>query len=215
MPKGISKRARTPRPLTAKQREVLNFITERVDSFNYPPTLREICDRFNMHSTNAARCVLKALEDKNFIIRRSSLARGIALTSNRRRQTDSVRVPIVGSVAAGTPLLAEENLDGELIIDRTLFPSGDGFALRVRGDSMTGDGINDGDIVLARQDYDLTPGSIVVALIGDEATVKRCFKEGNVVRLEPSNPDFKAIEVHLDREDFRIVGRVVGLFRRY
>ncbi len=206
---------RAARPLTDKQRAVLEFIAGKVERKGYPPTLREIGARFDIRSTNGVRSVLTALERKGYIRRKPYLSRGIELTGSLRRRSREVRVPIVGRVAAGEPLLAEENLEGDLVIDRDLFPAGDGFALRVKGDSMREAGIVDGDIVLARPDLPVGTGSIVIALIGDEATVKRFYPEGERVRLEPANKLFEPIILDRRTPGFRIVGRVVGLYRRF
>lgn len=208
-------RSPVPRPLTNRQKAVLDFIADEVDGKGYPPTMREIGARFNIGSTNGVRSLLCALERKGFITRQPYLSRSIELTKMSFTRKGVARIPIVGRVAAGMPLLAEENIEGEVLIDSDLFPAGDGFALRVKGLSMIEDGINDGDIVLARPDLPLNNGAIVVALLGDEATVKRYYPECNRVRLQPSNENFGPIIVESDTPGFRIVGKVVGLYRRY
>ncbi len=208
-------RKRTPRPITQRQRSILDFIAEEVDKKGYPPTIREIGANFGIGSTNGVRSVLSALERKGFISRKPYLSRSIELLKTPDRNIGMARIPIVGRVAAGMPLLAEENLEGEILIDRDLFPSGDGFALRVRGNSMIEAGINDGDIVLARPDLPIDTGTIVIALIGDEATVKRYYPETNRIRLQPANETIGPIIIERNTPGFRIVGRVVGLYRRY
>jgi len=214
---------RTPRPLTERQRTIWVFIAEEATKNGYPPTIREIGFRFGISSTNGVRSLLGALETKGVIKRQPFLSRGIEILKwpDHLRQPDYARdlkftvIPIVGRVAAGTPILAEENIEGEIIIDRSLFPSGDGFALRVAGNSMVEAGIRDGDIVLARPDLPLEVGSIVVALIGEEATVKYYYPERSRVRLEPANSAYGPIIIEKGTPDFKLVGRVVGLYRRY
>ncbi len=209
---------RTPRPLTLRQRQAWEYIASEVRRLGYPPTLREIGDRMKIGSTNGVRCLMEALEKKGFIRRAPFLSRGIELLKRPvvgNEASEMVRVPIVGRVAAGAPLLAEQNIEGELLIDRALFPAGDGFALRVKGESMIEAGIRDGDIVMARPDLPLDTGSIVVALIDDEATVKYYFPDRNGVKLVPGNPQFQPIFVECNTPGFHVVGKVVGLFRRY
>ncbi|MFH0765085.1 MAG: transcriptional repressor LexA [Calditrichota bacterium] len=201
--------------MTDRQRSILAFISADIESRGRPPTLREIGSHFGIGSTNGVRAALITLEQKGWIKRDPYSSRGIMLIKTSALPASVVRIPIVGRVAAGAPLLAEENIEGELLMDRCLFPSGDGFALRVKGSSMINAGISDGDIVLARPDLPLENGSIVVALIGEEATVKRFYPERDRVRLEPANEAFGPIIIERNTPGFRIVGRVVGLYRRY
>jgi len=203
------------RPLTDRQRDVMAFIAEEVVRHDRPPTLREIGARFHIGSTNGVRSLLGALERKGYLRRRRYLSRGIELVQMPGDVGGVVRVPIVGRVAAGQPLLAEENLEGELLLDRGMFKASDGFALRVRGESMVEAGIMDRDIVLARPNLPLKAGDIVVAIIGDEATVKHYYPERKRVRLEPANPHFDTIVVEHKSPGFHIAGKVVGLYRRY
>lgn len=208
-------RKRTARPLTPRQRSVLDFIADEVSKKGYPPTMREIGAHFQIGSTNGVRSLLSALERKGFITRQPYLSRSIELLKTSDRNVGMAKIPIVGRVAAGMPLLAEENIEGEILIDRDLFPSGDGFALRVKGNSMIEAGINDGDIVMARPDLPVDTGSIVIALIGDEATVKRYYPHPDHIRLQPANENIGPIIVERNTPGFRIVGKVVGLYRRY
>jgi len=209
------KRQKALRPITPHQERVLEFIAEQVNRRGYPPTLREIGAKFNIGSTNGVRCILTALEQKGHIRRSPARSRGIELVRGYETAGGMVRIPIVGRIAAGLPLLAVENLEGDILLDRDLFPHADGFALRVKGRSMIDAGIADGDVILARPDLPLEPGSIVVAIIGDEATVKKYYPERDRVRLEPANPQFGPIIIEKDAPGFRIAGRVVGLYRRY
>jgi repressor LexA len=210
MPKG--KRSKEPTP---RQAQVYRFISDHITRESRPPTIREIGAFMGVGSTNAVRGVLTALEKKGYIKRTSFLSRAIELTRQARKAVDTIRIPIVGRVAAGLPLLAVENIEGEITVSRDLIRAEDGFALRVKGQSMIEAGINDGDLVLARPDLPVDQGSIVVALIGDEATVKRYYVDGNLIRLEPANPHFEPIQVQIDDPGFRIAGRVVGLYRKY
>lgn len=206
------------KPPTRRQQEVLDFIESQLTQSGRPPTIREIGAKLNIGSTNGVRSLLEALERKGYLKRKPYLSRGIELTKQAAAALSLPpvkTVPIVGRVAAGQPLLAEENIEGELILDGDLFRTNDGFALRVQGQSMVEAGIMDGDIVLAQADAMVGPGMIVVALLGDEATVKRYYPEKERVRLEPANPHFGPIIVEKDTPGFRIAGKVVGLFRKY
>lgn len=209
------------RPVTDRQRSVWGFISKEAVRCGYPPTLREIGEHFNIGSTNGVRTILEALERKGYVRRQPYLSRGIEILKwpdqmgTFEEESRVTRIPIVGQVAAGVPLLAEQNIEGELLIDRSLFPAGDGFALRVKGLSMIEAGINDGDIVLARPDLPFEKGAIIVALIDDEATVKYYFPENDKIRLEPANPNFKPIWINRNTHGFKVVGKVVGLYRRY
>ncbi len=205
------------RPLTKRQHQVLEFIADQVTGHGRPPTLREIGSHLNIGSTNAVRSLLSALERKGYVRRRPYLSRGIELLKTPPDVSlgGMVSIPIVGRVAAGQPLLAEENIEGTILLDRDLFKAGDGFALRVKGQSMIDAGIHDGDLVLARPDLPIEKGAVVVALIGDEATVKYFYPENDRVRLEPANPYFGPIIIEKGAPGFSVVGKVVGLYRRY
>ena len=210
-------RARKPRKITNRQQQVLDYIGVHIQRDGRPPTLREIGKHFHMVSTNAVRTILTSLEHKGYLRRHRYLSRGIDLTNPvTPASVGSVTsVPILGSVAAGQPLLAVENREGVLLIDRDLLPSDEGFALRVQGQSMSGAGIFDGDLVIAVPNLPVSPGEVVVAVIGDEATVKRYYPEGENIRLEPENPAYAPIMVRPDADNFRLAGRVIGLFRRF
>jgi repressor LexA len=198
--------------LTAKQRRVLDFIAGRIQRNGAPPTIREIGKRFGMSSTNSVRDVLTALVKKGCIRRKPLVSRGIELVEDWA--SSFVSVPVVGRIAAGLPITAVENLEGNVAVDSS-FVSGEGvFSLRVVGDSMKEAGIFDGDMVLVRQQSTAQKGEIVVAVIGDEATVKRYYPEGKKVRLEPANPDFEPITVDRKTPGLFIAGKVIGLLRK-
>ncbi len=179
----------------------------------FPPSVREIAQSFEI-STRAAYDHLWAIEKKGYVRRDPMKPRAIEILGNKGRDminSDAVAfVPLVGRVAAGVPILADQNVDDHLAFPATMVQSGNIFALEVRGDSMIGDGILDGDYVLVREQQIAEPGETVVALLGEEATVKRFYREKNRVRLEPANPTMGPII----SDDVSIVGKVVGVFRR-
>ncbi|SVB98349.1 uncharacterized protein METZ01_LOCUS251203 [marine metagenome] len=199
--------------LTDKQQNVFDFIREQVNRMGFPPSVREIAQSFEI-STRAAYDHLRAIEKKGYIRRDPMKPRAIEILGNKGRDminSDAVAfVPLVGRVAAGVPILADQNVDDHLAFPATMVQSGNIFALEVRGDSMIGDGILDGDYVLVREQQIAEPGETVVALLGEEATVKRFYREKNRVRLEPANPTMGPII----SDDVSIVGKVVGVFRR-
>ncbi len=208
-----------PKELTERQQAIFDFIAGIIRSRGAPPTIREIMEAFDINSTNGVRTTLAALEKKGHIRRHARLSRGIELVDQGKTtpaQYDTVEVPVLGRVAAGSPILATENIDSSVHVDRSLLPSsGEVFALSVQGDSMIEAGILDGDVVVARQQETADRGEIVVALIDDEATVKRFDPGPDAIRLLPENSSYEPIVVRPDEGiDFRIAGRVVGLMRR-
>lgn len=216
---------RDRKSLTPRQREVFEFIKERIEETNRPPTLREIGLRFQISSTNGVRSILAALVKKNFIARSPKLSRGIDLPQTTREPSTRIsptaeikvlEIPIVGRVAAGQPILAVENLEGTVVVDRDfLMRQENVFALKVHGDSMIDAGIHHGDLVFARQQNTAERGQIVVALIGEETTVKYYFPEAGRVRLEPANEAYGPIIVDVNTPDFSILGRIIGVMRKY
>lgn len=198
--------------LTARQKEVYEFIRECITSNGLPPTIREVGAKFGMSSTNAVRDVLNALERKGFITRREGISRGIELTTPL--SGDYVNVPLIGRIAAGMPLTAHENIEGSFAVDRSFVPGEEIFSLKVQGDSMVNAGIYNGDFVLVKKQVTAEKGDIVVAVIGDEATVKRFYPERRRVRLEPENPDYGPIIVDKNSPGFYIAGKVIGLLRK-
>ena len=213
------KEERAPmRELTSRQRDVLGFIRTFTGRHGVPPTVREIGERFRV-TPRAAFDHLRALERKGMLQRRASAGRtSRALTLTGAAITAGYRsIPILGRVAAGLPLLAEENRDGELPLAATALPDGgeDVFALRVRGDSMINAHICDGDLVLVRRQDHAQPQEIVVALVDDEATVKRFLRDGDRVVLKPEHPTMAPIVVDPRERQVRILGKVVGLLRGF
>lgn len=210
--------------LTDKARAVYDFIVRYTDERGYPPTIREVGKEFAFSSTNGARYYLTLLERAGYVHKRVKgksraivpIAKGgrraDALVAEHARGSESRGIPILGRVAAGMPLLAEENLDGHLSIEE-MFPASDElFALRIQGLSMRDRGILDGDVVVVRRQDHAREGDAVVALVGEDATVKTYHHAGDAVDLVPENPDFKTLRVGPD-DDFRVLGVVVGLVR--
>jgi repressor LexA len=198
--------------LTRRQREVLDFIVRWVEEQGFPPTLREIAARFRFASVNAVRDHLKALERKGYLRRQAGISRALTLEPvslpHRGR-------PLIGTVPAGTPVMAEENFEGYLDLNE-YFGRGEGtFLLRVSGDSMIGAGIHDGDIVVVRYQKELASGEIGVVFINGEATVKRIFPEKSGYRLQPENPSMDPIRVGAGKDEFCIAGKVIGVMRRF
>lgn len=198
--------------LTPRQREVLDFITECIDARGFPPTLREIGSQFGIRSTNGVNDHLKALERKGYLAREDLKSRALRPTHAK----PVVQVPLIGRVAAGQPVLAVENVESTFKLDQALIgAAGEHFALRVDGESMIEDGIFDGDIVFVRPQSNARAGETVVALVDDEATVKRFYPEGKRVRLQPANASMQPIYVDRDDgRDLRLLGVVVGVYRQ-
>jgi len=207
--------AQVRRPLTARQREVLNFVRGFAAHQGYPPTVREIGEHFGF----VPRSVfdhLKALERKGYLRRRSSKSRSLEILDGGGNplRTRGVEVPIVGRVAAGEPLLAVQNLEGSLWLSPEWVNGGETFLLRVQGESMVEAHILPGDYALVRRQPTAEHGEIVVALLNDEATVKRLLLKGDQVVLRPENPGMKPITLRRGDPRLQIVGKVIGVLRR-
>ncbi len=205
--------------LTKRQEQIFNFIVSSIDDLGYPPSIPEIQEEFSFKSPNAVQDHFKALERKGYISRRPHKSRGIEVLTHIALKDsgngDSRKIPIIGNVAAGTPILARENIEGMLTIDKTLAKTSSGvFALRVKGDSMIKAGILDGDCAIVYQQPTAENGEIVVALIDDEATVKRFYKKNSKIRLQPENDSMQPINVDLKDNSVRIIGKVVGVIRK-
>lgn len=199
--------------LTERQREILGYIEGEIVDRGHSPTIREIGRKFGISSTNGVRAHLAALVKKGYLKKQDYISRGLELT--RTMASRIGRVPLVGSVPAGKPIDAEENVEGEIALDLSFVPKGETFSLTVTGDSMIKAGILDGDVVIVRKQAVADSGEIVVAIVDGEATVKRYFPEGGRIRLQPENDDFEPIIVDKRAGEFRIAGRVVGLLRRF
>ena len=196
--------------LTARQQEILQFIRQFMDAEGFPPTRAEIARALGFRSVNAAEDHLKALVRKGAITVLPGTSRGIRLID----ETPSAGLPVVGRVAAGSPILAEEHREGHYELDPDLFSPRAHYLLKVRGMSMRDAGILDGDLLAVHRTSEVQLGQIVVARVDDEVTVKRYRRRGNIVRLMSENPDFEPIVVDLRREAFTIEGRGVGVIRQ-
>jgi repressor LexA len=200
-------------PLTVRQRKILEYVEHRITEDRQPPTIREIGDKFGITSTNGVRTHLEALVKKGYLKKEGFISRGLELT--RRLAGPVRRIPLVGAVPAGNPIDSAENVESEFALDKGFLPGGETFSLRVIGDSMRDAGILDGDFVLVTKQDTAQSSDIVVAIINGEATVKRYFPEGNRIRLQPENDQYKPIIVEKKSGEFRLAGKVIGLLRRF
>lgn len=202
-----------PQVLTAKQELVLNFLKSEIRKNGYPPTVREICDAVGLSSTSTVHAHLETLERKGYIRRSPSKNRSTEILEDDfyKSTREMVNVPILGRVAAGVPIFAEENVEDTFPVPVDYVKNDKCFMLSVKGESMKDEGILDGDLVLVRQQIDANEGDIVIALLDDSATVKTFSRDGEFIKLLPANPEFEPIIT----KDCHIVGKVIGLFRRY
>ncbi|MBU0552312.1 transcriptional repressor LexA [Myxococcota bacterium] len=200
--------------LTARQREILDFISRSIQERGYPPTIREIGAHMGIRSTNGVNDHLKALERKGYLRRDDLKSRAMRPT---HMINESIHIPIFGDVAAGAPILAVDRAESAVKMDRLFMGNHeDLFGLRVKGDSMIDEGIYNGDFVFVRRTAHAERGAIVIALIEGEATCKRYYPEGDRVRFQPANAGMAPI--YISQADFKetmILGEVVGLYRRY
>lgn len=187
--------------------KILSFIREEIQNKGYPPSVREICQAVGFKSTSSVHAHLRDLEREGLLRRDATKPRAMELTDNPRGRI----VPLVGRVTAGIPILAQENIEDEIMLPQDMVRGEDVFALRVEGESMIEAGILDGDIVVVRKQADAVNGDIIVAMIEDEATVKRVFYEEHRVRLQPENHSMDPIYA----DEITVLGRVVALFREF
>ena len=200
--------------LTDRQAQILRLVRELTEISGYPPTRAEIAERMGFRSVNAAEQHLRALEKKGAINIESGASRGIRVLDDRPTSRGRLlELPVVGRVAAGSPILAEEHVQGRYQVDPNLFTPRADYLLRVRGLSMRDAGILEGDLLAVHRTAEARTGQIVVARLADEVTVKRLRRRGSVVALEAENPDFAPIEVDLRRESLVIEGIAVGVIR--
>lgn len=201
--------------LTDRQTEVLRLIRDLTEVSGYPPTRAEIAHKMGFRSVNAAEQHLRALEKKGAIEISSGASRGIRVRDGRAsgRLGRLLELPVVGRVAAGSPMLAEENIQGRYQLDPNLFTPRADYLLRVRGMSMRDAGILEGDLLAVHRTPEARSGQIVIARLGDEVTVKRFRRRGHTVQLEPENPEFEPIEVDARSETLAIEGIAVGVIR--
>ena len=197
--------------ISAKQQEILEYIKDEILHKGYPPAVREICQAVNLKSTSSVHSHLETLEKNGYIRRDPTKPRAIEImddTFNLNRR-EMVNVPILGNVAAGEPLFAEENIEDYFPIPAEMVPNSEVFMLHVRGESMIYVGILDGDNLLVQQQSTAKDGEMVVALVEDSATVKTFYKEDGYIRLQPENDTMEPIIV----PDCQILGKVFGIFR--
>ena len=195
--------------LTDKQKRILEFLIEHAKNHGYPPTVREIGAHFRFLWA-AARRHLQAIERKGFIKLNPAKSRGIEIPS--LKPSSGFMLPVAGRIRAGKPILATEDIDAHILIDKSLFPYSDSFSLRVTGDSMIEAGILDGDYVVVRPQKAIENGEIGVVLIEDEATVKRVYKEKKKIILKPENKNMQP--TRYDPDEVTIIGTVVGVIRK-
>lgn len=197
--------------ITSKQQEILNFIENEIMEKGYPPAVREICEAVHLKSTSSVHSHLNTLEKNGYIRRDPTKPRAIEICDDSFQQmrTEMTSLPVIGRVAAGQPILAEQNIESYFPIPAEDIPSGNSFILRVHGESMVNAGILDGDLIFVNECHTAANGEIVVALIDDSATVKRFYKENGHIRLQPENDTMEPIIV----PDCTILGKVFGVFR--
>lgn len=209
--------------LTDRQEDILSFIKNFLEEYGYPPTLRQIGKQFSISSTFGVKRHLDALEKKGYLNIESNASRGISVIKDdntfplpvisRDDENKLNRIPIIGRVAAGAPILAEENIEGTIIIDPSFLEKAiDCFALKVKGDSMINAGIFEGDLVIVSPNSSAYTDDIVVARIDDEVTVKKYYSNGNEIKLIPENDNYNPIIIN-EANEFSIIGKVTGVVR--
>lgn len=199
--------------ITDKQRQILEYMKEQILSKGYPPSVREICAAVGLKSTSSVHSHLETLEEKGYIRRDPTKPRAIEIVDDTFNLTrrELVNVPILGNIAAGQPLLADDNINGYFPLPPEYVNNSQTFMLTVKGESMINIGIFDGDMVVVEQTNVARNGEVVVALIEDSATVKTFYKEKDYIRLQPENDSMDPIIV----QDCLIMGRVIGLYRKF
>ena len=197
--------------ITAKQREILEYIKNEILNKGYPPAVREICEAVKLKSTSSVHAHLESLEKNGYIRRDPTKPRAIEIMDENFNLTrrEVVNIPVIGSVAAGAPILAVENIEAYFPLPADMMPNQNAFLLNVKGDRMIKAGIFEGENVLVQQQPSAENGEIVVALVDDSATVKRFYKEAGHIRLQPENDAYEPIIV----TDCTIMGKVFGVFR--
>ena len=203
--------------LKEREQKILNYMKEQIKAKGYPPTVREICSALNIKSTSTAHKDIESLVKQGYLVKDPSKPRALMVvdpSSGIETREDIVDIPIVGRVAAGTPILAEQNIEDTFPIPARFATSGNNFMLRVKGESMIEAGIMDGDLILVQQTETASNGEMVVAMIDgfeNEATVKTFYKEKDFIRLQPENSTMSPIIV----KDVKILGKVKGVFRYF
>ena len=197
--------------ISSKQQEILDYIKDEILKRGYPPAVREICEAVHLKSTSSVHAHLETLEKNGYIRRDPTKPRAIEICDDNFQmvRTEMVSIPVVGRVAAGAPILAEENIESDFPIPADMVPRGESFMLKVKGDSMINAGIFSGDQIFVNACNTASNGDMVVALIDDSATVKTFYKEEGHIRLQPENDEMDPIIV----EDCQILGKVYGVLR--
>lgn len=197
--------------ITAKQQEILDYIKKEILKRGYPPAVREICEAVHLKSTSSVHSHLETLEKNGYIRRDPTKPRAIEICDESFQvvRTEMVSIPVIGTVAAGMPILAEENIESYFPVPAEYVPAGEAFALKVKGESMINAGIRNGDQVFVKACTTAKNGEIIVALVDDSATVKTFYKEDGHIRLQPENDSMDPIIV----DDCKILGKVFGVFR--
>jgi repressor LexA len=195
--------------LSKRQKEIFDYIRRYASKYGYPPTVREIGSAVGLTSSSTVHAHLAKLEKSGFLRRDPTKPRAIELLVGKAKRVVKPGLPLVGNVAAGEPILAEENIEEHIAVPPAMGGERADYILRVRGDSMKDAGILDGDFVVVQQTRDAANGEIVVALLGDEATVKRFYREKDRIRLQPANDAHKPIRTR----DAEVLGKFVGVFR--
>ncbi|HOB21041.1 MAG TPA: transcriptional repressor LexA [Candidatus Atribacteria bacterium] len=202
-----------------KQQQILDFVNRQVAEKGYPPSVREICRAVGFKSTSTVHAYLKKLEEEGLIEKDATKPRALRILDDKRTSLEGYisdreieNIPVLGKITAGQPILAVENVEETFPVPVQYLHNSTVFMLKVRGDSMINAGILDGDYIMVKQQNTANNGDIVAALIGDEATVKTFYKEKGHIRLQPENPSYEPIIVE---DDLTILGKVIGLFRKY
>ncbi|MDO8684197.1 MAG: transcriptional repressor LexA [Armatimonadota bacterium] len=199
--------------LTQRQRQIMQCIVHHIEAHGYPPTVREIGEAVSLSSSSTVHAHLRKLEDKGLIKRDAILTRAIKVVTggaSAHKPKRMLNLPLVGQVAAGKPILAVEDIEDVFPIPQDFMSGEDGFMLRVKGDSMIDDGIHSGDYVIVRKQPAADNGDTVVAMVDNEATVKRFYKEENRIRLQPANSQMQPMYF----DNVEVIGKVVGLMRK-
>lgn len=198
-------------PISDKQAQILEYIKDQIMEKGYPPAVREICEAVHLKSTSSVHSHLATLEKRGYIRRDPTKPRAIEICDDNFQmlRTETASLPVVGRVAAGEPILAEQNIESYFPVPAEYVPRGESFVLKVHGTSMINAGIMDGDYIFVNSCRNAENGEIIVALIDDSATVKRFYKEDGHIRLQPENDEMDPIIV----EDCQILGKVFGVYR--
>lgn len=198
-------------PISDKQAQILEYIKDQIMEKGYPPAVREICEAVHLKSTSSVHSHLATLEKRGYIRRDPTKPRAIEICDDNFQmlRTETASLPVVGRVAAGEPILAEQNIESYFPVPAEYVPRGESFVLKVHGTSMINAGIMDGDYIFVNSCRNAENGEIIVALIDDSATVKRFYKEDGHIRLQPENDEMEPIVV----EDCQILGKVFGVYR--